>query len=384
MSPLPRHLYHAYDGPFDGKRFNDDHQRNRMIVGCGPYRFLRWDKGQRIIFTQWEKFFGKKYGVMPPIKNIAFDIIKHPNTMFQALLSGKLDNMSLLPEQWISRTDTKEFAPGGTLAKYSYPGRMYSYIGYNLKNELFKDKRVRQALSHLVNREKILKDIYHGLGRIVTGPFFIDSCYYDKSIKPYEFNIEQAKRLLNDAGWRDTDGDGILDRDGKIFEFTMMQVSGSSMQAKMLPMIQQDMAKAGIVMNIQTFEWSVYLKRLEMKNFEVCCLAWTSPLEPDPYQVWHSSGADKTHSSNHIGFKNKQADEIIEKLRVTFDMAERTKLAHEFHRLLHEEQPYTFLISPDALLALSTRYKNVRRFPLGYPDIIMWTPKNEQRKIPGL
>jgi peptide/nickel transport system substrate-binding protein len=383
MSPLPRHLYHAYDGPFDGNKFNDDHRRNRIIVGCGPYRFVRWDKGLRVIFTRWDKYFGKKYGIMPPVRDIAFDLIKHPNTAFQALMAGKLDSFNLLPEQWVRRTDTKEFKAGGTLAKYKYLGRAYYYIGYNLKKPLFADKRVRQALTHLVNRQKILKDVLFGLGKIVTGPFFIDSKYYDKSIKPYEFSVVEARRLLAEAGWTDSDGDGILDKNGKKFEFTIMQVANHPIQLKMLPIIKEDMAKAGIVMNIKAFEWSVYLQRLQTKKFEVCTLGWTSSLEPDPYQLWHSSGADKDHSSNHIGFKNRRADQIIEELRSTFDMAKRLKLAHEFHQLLHDEQPYTFLFSRDSLVAQSSRYKNVRKFPLGYPDSIIWTPKKAQLAIPG-
>ncbi len=383
LSPLPRHLYHAYDGPFDGNKFNDDHRRNRIIVGCGPYRFVRWDKGQRVIFTRWDKYFGKKYGIMPPIRDIAFDMIKHPNTAFQALTAGKIDNFSLLPEQWVRRTNTKEFQKGGSLAKYKYLGRAYYYMGYNLKNPLFTDKRVRQALTHLVNREKILKDVLFGLGKIVTGPFFIDSKYYDKSIKAYGFSITEAQRLLAEAGWTDSDGDGILDKNGKKFEFTIMQVANHPIQLKMLPIIKEDMAKAGIVMNIKALEWSVYLQRLQKKKFEVCTLGWTSSLEPDPYQLWHSSGADKNNTSNHIGFKNKRADEIIEELRTTFDMDKRLKLAHEFHQLLHDEQPYTFLFSRDKLIAQSTRYKNVRKFPLGYPDSIIWTPKKAQLAIPG-
>lgn len=383
MMPLPRHLYHAYPGPFDGKKFNDDHQRNRIIVGCGPYRFVRWDKGLRVIFTRWDKYFGKKYGIMPPIKNIAFEVIQHPNTAFQALKAGKLDTFNLEPEQWIRRTDTKEFQPGGSLVKYKYLRRAYYYIGYNFKNPLFTDKHVRQALTHLVNRKAILRDVFFGLGKIVTGPFFVDSKYYDKSIKPYEFSVAKARRLLAQAGWTDHDGDGIIDKHGKKFEFTIIQVANSATQQKMFPIIKEDMAKAGIVMHIKTLEWSVYLQRLEKKQFDVCCLGWTSSLEPDPYQVWHSSGADKEHSSNHIGFKNKRADEIIEKLRVTFNMQKRLALAHEFHRLLHDEQPYTFLFSRDELVAQSARYKNVRKFPLGYPDSIIWTPPKEQRAIPG-
>ncbi len=379
LIPLPRHLYHSYEGPFDGKRFNDDHERNRMLVGCGPYRFEKWDKDQRIVLKKWDKYYGAKLGVMPPLDSIVFEIIKDTNTQFQSLLAARLDRISLLPEQWVKRTDIPEFGKNnGFLDKFKYPGRSYSYMGYNLKNPLFTDKKVRQALTHLVDRERILNEVYYGLGRICTGPFFMDTSYYDSKIKPLPFSVETAVRLLAEAGWKDKNGDGILEKDGVNFEFTILSVSSSEIQQRMLPIIKEDMAKAGIVMNIRTVEWSVYVQRLESKSFEVCVLGWSMGFESDPYQIWHSSGADAPASSNHISFKNKEADRLIEEIRVSFDIEKRIRLCHEFHQLIHEEQPYTFLISPYSLIAQNRRYRNVRVFPGGIETKIMWVPYAEQ------
>jgi peptide/nickel transport system substrate-binding protein len=376
LSPLPRHLYYDYEGPFDGKKFNDDHERNRIIVGCGPYRFDRWEKGQRISLRKWEKYYGKELGVMPPLDELVFETIKHPNTQLQALLSGTIDRMGLTPDQWINNTGGPEFnETSGKLKKYKYPSRSYSYIGYNLKLPIFSDKRVRLALTHLVNREKILSEMYHGLGRICTGPFFMDSPYHDPDIKPYPFSPDKAKSLLSEAGWRDTDGDGILDKDGKKFEFTVLAVSDHPIQSKMLPLIKEDFAAAGIVMKISFVEWSVYVQRLEKKEFEVCTLGWAMGFENDPYQLWHSAEAEKNASSNHIGFVNKEADTLIMQIRECFDLKERIKLCRRFHQLIHEEQPYTFLITPYSLLSQKTDYKNVRIFPGGIETRIMWLPQ---------
>lgn len=384
LSPLPRHLYHAYNGPFDGKKFNDDHERNRIIVGCGPYRLNDWSKDRRIVLTKWNKYIGAKFGAMPPIDTIVVDVIKHPSTSFQALLSGTVDRLNLQPEQWLNRTSTPEFGENGKIRKLKYLSRSFSYIGYNLTAPLFKDKRVRQAMSHLINRDKILNDIYFGLAETVSGGLFYDSPYYDKTIKPYSYDIEKAKKLLAEAGWVDSDRDGILDKGGQRFEFTMLQVANHPIQQKMLPLIKEDMAKAGIDMKIQTFEWSVYIQRIEQKQFEACTLGWTISYDPDLYQLWHSAEADKPHSSNHIGFKNAEVDQLIEELRTTFDMNKRIELCHRFQRILHEEQPYNFLFSPYSLLALSNRYKNVQQFKLAIPLDIIWTPKAEQLKVPGM
>ena len=384
LIPLPRHLYHAYDGPFDGKKFNDDFQRNKIIVGCGPYRFVRWDAGQRIFLSKNDAYFGKKYGAAPSISAIIYEIIKHPSTQYQALLSGDIDRMTLTADQWTNRTNIPEFdsnSPEFKIRKFKYLSRSYSYIGYNLKNPLFKDKKVRQALTHLVDRKKILKIVFAGLGHVTTGNFFYDSPYYDKNIKPYSYSVKKAEQLLKEAGWGDKDADGILDKDGKKFEFTILTIANSTAQGKMFPIIKEDMKKAGIKMNINIVEWSVYVQRLENKDFEVVSLGWALPFEPDPTQVWHSSMADVAGSSNHIGFKNKKADELIEKIRTCFDLEKRIKLCHEFHRLIHEEQPYTFLFSRDALIAINKNYKNVKLFKKipAIPEEIMWLPQSNEK-----
>ncbi len=374
MMPLPKHFYCGADGKFDGKKFNNDHKRNRMIVGCGAYRFVKWDKNSRLIFERNENYWGKNYGIMPPLEKLVYEFIQHPNTRYQALLAGSIDQSPLTPEQWTVKSTGEEFAKAN-LRKYRYLSSSYFYIGYNLKNPLFQDKKVRQALTMLVDRERIIRDIYKGEAEQVIGPFAPNSVYYDRSIKPFPCDVEAAKKLFAECGWQDTDNDGILDKDGRKFVFSILAVASHPIQEKMLPLIKENMAKAGVDMKIQTIEWSVYVQRLMTRDFEVCTLGWTSPIDPEPYQLWHSDQADVEGSSNHISFKNKKADELIEKLQFTFDMNERIKIAHEFQQLIHDEQPYTFLFAPYALNAVSERYRNFRQFPSGAPSVIWYLPQ---------
>ncbi len=381
LSPLPRHLYHAYEDPFNPERFNSDNERNRILVGCGPYRFIKWDKGHRILMTRWEKYYGARYGTMPPVKELAFDVIQHPNTRLQALLSKDLDAAPLTPDQWIHRTNSREFGPDGFLRKFKTSQLVYNYLGFNLSNPLFRDAKTRVALSHLVDRDRIVKDIYYGLAVPVSGPFFPDGPAYDKSIKPYSYSPGLAKKLLAEVGWRDEDGDGVLERDGRKFKFTLMYPNANETYKRMLPIIKEAMAKAGVQMELLGLEWSVCVQRLEKKSFDMCALGWSGGLNPDPFQLWHSSQADVEGSSNHIRFKNAEADRLIESIRVTFDASERQKLYHRFHRLVHEEQPYIFLFAPADLNALNSRYRNVREFPLGIVDTILWTPKAQQLSL---
>ena len=380
LMPLPRHLYHAYEGPFDGRRFNDEHARNRMLVGCGPYRFESWEKGKRILLRRFENYYGRSLGIMPPLETLAYDIIQHPNTRLQSLLSKDLDMDSLTPDQWVNRTSSPEFGPKGFLKKYSYPGFSYFYIGLNLNNPLFQDKRVRQALSHLVNREKIRREIFFGLMDAVSGPFPKQSSAYDPSVQPYSFDPAAARRLLAEAGWKEGQ-DGILRKDGRELAFTVVYPNTSVSFQKMLPVIKEDMKKAGVRMDLLGIEWSVLVQRLEKKQFEACLLGWTGTLKPDPYQLWHSSQADQPASSNHIGFVNPKADELIEKIRQCFDPSERTRLYHEFHRLIHDEAPYLFLFSPSSLVVINDAYRNVRLFPGGIATRPLWLDA-QRRSIP--
>ena len=382
LSPLPRHLYHAYDGPFDGKKFNDDHKRNRIIAGCGPYRFEKWEKGKRIVLRRNENYYGKKLGLMPPLEVIAFDIIQHPNTRLQSLLSGDLDIDNLTADQWVNRTNTAEFAPGGSLKKLQYAAFSYNYIGLNQKFPIFRDKKVRQALSYLIDRKKILKDVFFDLADTVTGPFSPNSDACNPALAPYPFSIEKAKQILAEQGWKDADNDGILEKDGKKLAFTVIFPGSSTTYRKMLPVIKEDMAKAGVRMDLLGIEWSVLVKRVEDKSFEACALGWTGTLKPDPFQLWHSSQAAIPSSSNHCSYVSKEADQLIEKIRLTFDGKERTRLYHKFHSLLYEDAPYIFLFAPRNLTVIHNRYQNVKVFRDFLATDLLWVQGSHQKKLP--
>ncbi len=363
LFPLPRHFYLPDGRKFDGRKFNDDHKRNRMIVGCGPYNFVSWEKSRRIVLERNELYCGKPYGAFPPLQKRIFEIIKLPNTQFQSLLAGKIGMLSLSPEQWKLRTNTADFT-SGRLKKLRWPGTSYSYIGYNQRKSCFADAATRRALTMLINRQEILQKILFDCGIVATGPFVPGSVYSDPALLPHPCDPAAAGRLLESAGWRDIDGDGILERNGEKFTFTMLQISGSSLQMKILPMIKNYFAAAGIDMKLQTVEWSVLIERLKNQDFEACNLGWTGSIDPDPYQIFHSSQSERG-GDNFVGFKNPELDRKIIELRGEFDLAKRIALCREIEKIIHDEQPYTFMFYTDALLAADGRFGNVRIFPHG-------------------
>lgn len=369
LSPLARHFY-APDGKFDPEKFNSDHLRSKMIVNCGPYMLDKWEKAKRLVFKRNPKYFGTRYGIAPPLDERVYEVISHPNTCFQALLSGKINMLGLTPEQWIKRTGTAEFT-SGKLRKERYLLPQYTYIGYNQKNPLFQDRRVRNALTHLVDRERICRDIYHGLAEVAVTPFFPRSRFANPDLKPLKFDPQKAKQLLAEAGWRDSDGDGILDKDGKRFKFTMLQIATSSIQQKLMPLLKEEFAAAGIDMSIQVIEWSNYLQRLDRRSYDACCLGWSSNFDPDMYQVWHSSQMFQG-GSNHISYADKELDKLIEEMRCEFDPAKRIELAHRIGEIFHRDQPYTFLVWPYSLSAVSAEYRNLKLYPAGLEVTPAW------------
>lgn len=370
LTPMPRE-YYCKNGKFDGKAFNNDHKRNRTIISSGAYRLERWDRDRKIRLRRNPTYFGISLGIAPPLEVREFQIIKHPNTQLQALLGGKLNMMSLSAEQWVRRGGEAKFK-NGTISRYRYSGDGYSYIGYNAKMHCFRDADTRRALTLLIDRERILKEVLHGCGKVANGPFAPGSVYADPKLVPHKYDVVRAKALLHKAGWRDIDGDGILERDGEKFRFTMLQISGSATQARILPMIKEFFAAAGIDMQLQTVEWSVYIERLMSRNFEACNLGWTGSIDPDPYQIFHSSQI--TDGDNFVGYKNPEVDRLILKLRGEFDLQKRIAICHQIEMHLYRDQPYTFMFYPDALVALDRRYRNVRLFPRGLETLAFWLP----------
>ncbi len=342
---VPKHIFD------DGTDFNT-HKNNRMPVGTGPYKLERWVTGKKLVLTVNDRYRGQK----PDIKKVVYRLVPEINVALQMLKKGDLDLMTLRTIQWVRQTDSEKFKRNFYKLEYYLP--TYSYIGWNAKRPYFADKRVRRALTHLINREEILEKLLFGLGKTVTGNFYIFGKSYNKKIKKYEYNPDKAAELLKEAGWTDSDGDSILDRNGKKFSFTFTISSGSKFSERLTSILKEDFRKAGIEMNITRYEWAVFVSKLNSRDFDAVTLRWNLGYSGDPYQLWHSSQIEK--GSNFCSFKNDEADRIIIEARKEFNEDERVKMYRRFHEIIHEEQPYTFLYTTPALVAVSKRFGNVK------------------------
>lgn len=361
---VPKHI-------FDKGDFNKN-PAGRHPIGTGPYKFSKWETGREIILDKNEDYWGES----PKLQKLVFKIINDSNVAFQVLRKGELDLAGLTPIQWEKQSKTKKFED--IFDKYSYFRPNYSYIGWNIDRPFFSDKRVRTAMSHLVNKELILQKILYNLGATVTNPFYIKSKEYDKTIKPIKYSPESAIALLNEAGWIDTNSDGIRDKDGVKFEFEFLVPNGSDTSEKISTILKEEMDKAGIRMNIRKIEWAVFVQRLNERKFDAVTLSWSMGVETDPYQIWHSS-QKSSGGSNFVGFDNAEADRLIEEARQEFDSEKRTKLYKKFANIIHDEQPYTFLFCGKSPIAINKRFENVNVYPLGV-DFLEWYVPAELQK----
>jgi peptide/nickel transport system substrate-binding protein len=347
----------------------------RHPIGTGPYKFLSWKAGTSIELKSNPDYFDGR----PYLDRYVIKVIPDTATMFLELKGGNIDQMGLTPIQYSRQTQSAEFK--ARFNKYRYLASSYLYLGYNLRNKLFQDKRVRQGLSHAINREEIIDGVLMGFGRPATGGFKPGTWAHDPDIKPITFDQAKARELLAQAGWADSDGDGTLDKDGIPFAFTIVTNQGNSQRLKTAIIIQERFSQIGVRVKIRAVEWSALLKEfIDKQNFEATIMGWTLPSDPDPYAVWHSSKAGPG-GLNFIGYKNEEVDELIRSARETVDREKRRAAYFRFQQIIHEEQPYNFLYVPDALPVVASRIHGIDPAPagIGYNLIKWFVPKELQK-----
>jgi len=349
----------------------------RKPVGTGPYKFKEWVAGQKIVLVSNPDYYEGR----PYIDGYILRIIPDMATMFLELRAGGIDRMGLTPLQYTRQTENPLFRKN--YKKFRYLSFAYTFVGYNLGNPLFADRRVRQALAYAIDKEEIIQGVLLGLGKPATGPFKPETWAYNPNVPTFPHDPGKARALLAEAGWLDRNGDGILDRNGQPFAFELLVNQGNEVRAKCAEIIQRRLAEIGISVKIRVVEWAAFVNDfINKRRFDATILGWTIPLDPDLYDVWHSSKTGP-QELNFTSFKNEEVDRLLEKGRGAFDLNERKRCYDRIQEILAEEQPYTFLYVPDALPIVQARFRGIELAPLGIGhNFIKWyVPAPEQRFI---
>lgn len=351
MSILPRHLLE-----------NENLMTTafaRSPVGTGPYRFGRWVSGERIeLYANSDYYEGR-----PKIDRVVIRVLPDAATTFLELHQESVDMTSLTPLQYTRLTDGDFFRQ--KYRKFKYPSFGYTFAAFNLSSPLFKDARVRRALDAAVDRQEIIDGVLLGLGRQVTGPFSPDSWAYDPDAVPAKYDPAGARALLEEAGWRDPDGDGVREKDGRRMEFTLVTNQGVVQRQMIAEILQRRFADVGARMNIKIVEWGSFLKDVvDARKFDMVLLAWGLSRDPDPFDIWHSS-KQGPGEFNFIGYANPEADRLMVEGRRAFERGERQRIYRRIHQLIAEDRPYLFLYVADALPVVHARFLNVDVTPIG-------------------
>ncbi len=352
LFPMPEFLY-AYDQR--GQRYDDEILGQRfeehwydLAPGCGPYRHVAYEPGVKVVLERNPDY---PYGGNA-FDRVIYRILTDQSQVPRQLRTGELSLAYLQPGQFreevLDAADDSPFADG-TLQAGEWWEYSWFYIGWNMRRPPFDDVRVRRAMSHAFDGDRILRDAFLGLGKRNSGPMpaIVDS--YDDSIPPVPFDLQAAATLLDEAGWVDGDGDGIRDKviDGArvALEFDLSMYGASAEYRVLATIFEEDLAQVGVKMNPKPLEWGLLMRDVRDRAFDAMTMAWTGQPEQDFNQVWHSSQADEPGSSNYVGYASPEADAIIEEMAVEYDHAKRVELAHRFHALLAEDQPYTFFFT---------------------------------------
>lgn len=365
LAILPRHFYEAYlKKP---QKFNES---KGLLLGSGPYKLLdpkNWTPDQdNIELVRNDRYWGD---VQPSYSRILWKIIQNDSARLTTYRNGDIDSYSARPVEYEALKKDAQILAKSRNFEYMPPVVGYSYIGWNQsrsgKPTRFADSRVRQAMTYLTDVNRIIKDVFLNYAEPALSPFSPVSKQHDGALLPYAFNLEKAKTLLQEAGYQDRNGDGVLeDKADQAFEFKLTYLESNEDTKRMVLLLKDLYARAGVRMIPFPQEWPVMLENLDKKDFDAITLGWTSGIETDLYQMFHSAQAI-SKGDNFIGYKNPALDKLIDAARGTVDESKRMPLWRQAEQILYQDQPYTFLMRRKSLLFVDQRIHNLQMTKLG-------------------
>jgi peptide/nickel transport system substrate-binding protein len=339
----------------------------RSPVGTGPYRLAAWRAGASITLERWERYWGER----ARIPRIAYRLAASPDLALRLARRGEIDFISRLrPNQLALELPRDPVLRHGFIVSRDRPPGT-TYVLLNHRRPLFADARVRRALALLLDLDTIMAKIMLGIGKRIPSLYWLGDPDYDSSLTPYPFDPARARRLLAEAGFGDSDGNGVLDRAGEPLRFTFLLVASSQTHKRWITMYQEELRKAGVVMEMSPIDWAAYLERLRRHDFDAAALGirQVGPFTDLYYQL-HSSQIED--GQNYGAYRSSAADELMEQIRFEADPAKRRALGKKLQRLIHDETVVIPLFSEEEPGLFSRRVHGVYTSPLWYQLREFW------------
>lgn len=346
---LPKHLLE--DVPVadleDYREFNID-----QPIGAGPFKFVEWVPGQNLQLEAFDDYFEGR----PYLDNVTFRFASDSNALVLLLETGDIDHM-IAPTSEIATIETYDHVNLSSVLALRY-----DYIGWNLDRPLFEDVRVRQALTHAIDRQEIVETIMEGQAEVADAPVSPLSWAYNDDVPAFDYDPDRAIELLNEAGWEHND-DGIMEKDGEIFEFTILSNDGNTTRRDIGIIVQQYLNLIGIKVHAEQMEWGAFLDQINPPNFDfdAIVMAWGLALDPDPTAIWHSKEIE--NGLNRSAYRNDLVDELSDLNTTILDQDERAEVLGQIYAQIAEDQPYTFLFYPQQFVAMNKDIKGFTHHP---------------------
>jgi peptide/nickel transport system substrate-binding protein len=350
---VPRHVV-ASDGDLLMGAFS------RHPVGCGPFRFVRYEQGQEIVLEANDDYWDGP----PGIDRLVLKIYADQRTAYQALLAGEIDIATVTSALW---EEARDSAYADRLEAFTYSMLSVWLVIWNQdgSNPFFEDSRVRRAMVLALDRPSFISSVVRGLARPGATSYHPDSSWADPAIEPWPHDPEQASRLLDDAGWRDTDGDGVRDKNGTPFRFSLMiPASPQQLNDQIAVWEQQSWSDIGIEAEIDKLEWQAFRERRNAGRFHAASFSLTFSASPDHFDLYHSSAQET--GFNFIGLADPEIDRLTEAGRTTLDPVERRGIYNRLQARLHELEPLSCLFYFSSPVLHDKRLQGVAASPLDY------------------
>ena len=327
---------------------------SRKPTGSSYYKLYEWISGQQVTL----KANDKSVSGTPLIKKLISRIIPDTSSQFLELTADNIDVMNINPIQYQrvfpARKDLQQ-----KIALYKELGNGYTYLGFNLKKAPFNDIRVRQALNYAIDKDEVIKGVLLGLGEAISSPYKPGTRWNNPNLSPYPYSPSKALELLADAGYI-KDKNGSLTKDGKPLKFEI--ITNQNKQREMTAvLIQRRLQEIGVKVSIRVIEWASFVNRfIKTGDFDVVVLGWGLSLDPDQYNIWHSS-QQGPGQFNFLGYSNKTVDQLLELGRKELNPHKREKIYREFSKHLLEDSPIVYLYAGYGLSAVHKRVKGIKK-----------------------
>lgn len=362
---LPKHFYTQFTP-------NQINQSTALSMGSGPFKIdnldidSQWAPGKDVILVRNEQYWGPK----PALESLRYKVIIEPIASLTEFRNGNVSMVTPSSPQFGKVSREEGWDDFAYSLNWTNMRSGYAFIGWQCgpregKLTPFHDKRVRQAMTLIIDRQLVIDDIFNGIGERAVGPNNPPSPAANPNIEPWPYDLDRAKALLTEAGWIDTDDDGILENErGDEFVFEFTRVAGSQTTERIEKYLIGQCASVGIICNPRIVDWSLYDQILKNRDFDSIMMGWAaSSPESDPKQIWHSDSI-QNQGHNFIQWDAGQ-DQYIDKIKLTLDADERMRVFHQLHTLIDDEQPYTFLRVGPWLRFINKDFQNVHTYPKG-------------------